>query len=87
MRLIPHHQERWEISMGQQHTDKPGKATFKLCRCCGSKAKPMPLRKRVCPVCKVPAIWDAPTAEQIAAYEAENTRREALIQELSGDEL
>lgn len=54
-------------------------ATFKICRCCQTK---VPALKRICPVCRVPAIWDAPTAVQIAEVAERIAAREALIQEL-----
>ena len=54
-------------------------ATFKVCRCCGSKAS---LRKRVCNRCGVPAIWDKATPEQQAEHDAEKARKVALFEEL-----
>jgi ribosomal protein L37E len=57
--------------------------TLKFCRCCGTKAFG---RKRVCPTCKVPAIWDKATAEQAAAHKARRDDLEALLQELLAEE-
>lgn len=54
-------------------------ATFKICRCCSTKVS---LRKRICPVCKVPAIWDRPTDEQQAAHDADWQRRVAFMNKL-----
>lgn len=58
---------------------------IKICRCCGTKAH---LRKRVCPQCKVPAIWDRATPEQQAAHDEEIRRRvefaERMLREIQG---
>lgn len=59
-----------------QHTPGP---TFKVCRCCGTKAS---LRKRICERCGVPAIWDKPTKEQQAAHAADIQRREDFMNKL-----
>jgi hypothetical protein len=46
--------------------------TFKICRCCGTKAS---LRARKCKPCGVPAIWDKPTIEQV---EVERMRKQRM---------
>jgi len=58
-------------------------STLKFCRCCRTKAFG---RKRVCPTCKVPAIWDKATPEQVAEQAAHNARMEAFLQKLLADE-
>lgn len=50
---------------------------FKVCSCCNSQAG---MRKCVCPICKVPAIWREPTADELAAREADRDRLETLLQ-------
>jgi hypothetical protein len=54
---------------------------FKICRCCGTKVG---ARKRVCPYCRVPALWRAPTEAEIAETAAALERSEQLLQELLG---
>lgn len=52
---------------------------FKICRCCNTKAN---IRKRVCDVCGVPAIWDNPTSEQQINHDVEIERRIAFMEKL-----
>ena len=54
-------------------------ANAKVCKCCGTMVK---VTKRVCPSCKVPALWRAPTPAECDAVNAKNAKLEATLQEL-----
>jgi predicted amidophosphoribosyltransferase len=53
--------------------------TNKVCMCCNTAAKRL---ARKCKTCGVPAIWRAPTCEEIQAYEANRARMETVLNEL-----
>jgi hypothetical protein len=48
---------------------------FKICRCCGTRAS---LRARKCKPCGGPAIWDKPTAMQLAEEQRRKQRMEEV---------
>lgn len=56
--------------------------TFKICRCCRTKAS---LRKRVCKRCGVPAIWDRPSQAEQASHDADIARRQQFIERLMAE--
>lgn len=61
------------------HTKGKGKMDIKKCRCCGFVT--YQLRKRVCPDCGVPAIWDRkPEPEEMKAKKA---RMQRLLESLT----